>query len=188
MSSFGHELFNSKSRERSRSPSSRQYRESPRRSHSVNEAYAQLQPPRPKYAAGGRSREIDTSHSPRRRLQELQLKPMNRDASYMSASAEPRNRKLPSPPPTRPNARSERRREIDTDQASRGRMQERQSQTIDQGVSNISATAEAGSRRSPSPFPTPRSERRRITRREARKRRDGIKNNTAGDRRWRLCC
>jgi hypothetical protein len=46
--------------------------------------------------------------------------------------------------------------------------------------SNISAAAETGSRRSPSP-PVRRSERRRITRREAKKRREEIKSNNAGN-------
>jgi len=122
---FGHELFEPRRQERPSSPR-RSYRKSPRRAPSVDTAYAQLRPPNPGSTAHEATRGLDTSHVPRRNMQERQPNIMNRPEL------------------------------------------------------NMSATAEAGSKRSTSPLPTPpvgRSERRRITRREARRKRDGIGNS-----------
>lgn len=108
---------------------------------------------------------MDIGRTPRRSMQGQHPKTMKRDASDMSAA-------------------EERRRAMDATQNPQAKMQEQQPKIMTHECSNISATAEAGSRRSPSPLPAPpigREERRRITRREAKRRRDGIGNIAAVD-------
>jgi hypothetical protein len=112
---------------------------------------------------GERSREMNTGRTTRRSIQDQHPKTMKRDTSYMSAI-------------------EERKGVTDATQIPRRRTQEQQPKIIEHEASNISEAAEARTRRSPSPLPAPliwRSERRRITRREARRRRDGIGNIAA---------
>jgi hypothetical protein len=146
-----------------------------------NPRRAQGQQLRPKSSSKHSNTQFDTSRSSKRRMQDQLQEPkdMTWETSYMSASAEPRvkGQILPLPAPQIGTAES--RGEVDRNQFQRKRIREPLLEVMD--LSGISPAAEAGSR-PPSPLPTTpgRSERRRITRREARKRREGVGNNMVG--------
>jgi hypothetical protein len=148
-----------------------------------NPRRTQKQPLRPRSPSKENSSELPASPSSKRRMQKQLQEPetMTRETSYMSASAEPRikGQILPLPAPQIGMAESS--REVDKDQFLSKRKREPLLQMMDRDLSGISAAAEAGSRPpSPPPIIPGRSERRRITRREARKRREGVGNNTVG--------
>jgi hypothetical protein len=85
--------------------------------------------------------------------------------------------------PSDVSAAEERCRAVDLGQSPRRKMQEHHPKRMNHEAFNISAKTEAGSRRSPSPLPASpigRSDRRRITRREARRKRVGVGSASAG--------